>query len=96
MLRPMTEDHLTALLTTAEAKKDDKGFLKAAEGRYLSLHVASSGASLTVSKIEAVKTDKHLIHARTVRGEIFVLALEDIFAGSVEQPPNAGRKAGFG
>lgn len=91
----MTEDHLTALLTTAEAKKDDKGFLRAAEGRNLSLYVASAGASLTVTRVEAVKIDKQLVHARTVRGETFVLALQDVFAGSVEQPPSAGRKAGF-
>jgi hypothetical protein len=92
----MTEEHLTALLTTAEAKKDDKGFLRAADGRNLSLYAASSGANLTVTKVEAVKIDKNLLYARTARGEIFVLALEDIFAGSVEQPSSStGRKAGF-
>ena len=91
----MTEEHLTALLTTAEAKKDDKGFLRAAEGRHLSLYVATTGASLTVNKIDAVKVDKQLLYARTVRGEIFVLALQDVFAGAVDQPPSSGRKAGF-
>jgi hypothetical protein len=95
MLPAMTEEHLTALLTIAEAKKDDKGFLRAAEGRHLSFYVASSGASLTVGKIEAVKVEKHLVQARTVRGETYVIALEDVFAGSVEQPASAGRKAGF-
>ena len=91
----MTEEHLTALLTAAEAKKDDKGFLKAGEGRLISLYVASSGANLTVTKVEALKVDKHLIHARTTRGEIYILALEDVFAGAVDQPTSAGRKAGF-
>ena len=91
----MTEEHLTALLTTAEAKKDDKGFLRAAEGRNISLYAGTAGASLTVTKIEAVKIEKQLIHARTSRGEVFILALEDIFAGSVDQPLSSGRKAGF-
>jgi hypothetical protein len=95
MLRAMTEEHLTALLNVAEAKKDDKGYLKAGDGRALSFYAASSGANLTVTKVEAVKVEKHLMYARTTRGEIFVLALEDVFAGSVDQPPSAGRKAGF-
>ena len=29
----MTEEHLTALLSAAEAKKDDKGWVAAADGR---------------------------------------------------------------
>lgn len=91
----MTEEHLTALLSMAEAKKDDKGFLRAGEGRNMSLYAATAGASLTVTKVEALKVEKQLLYARTVRGEVFVLALEDVFAGSVDQPLSSGRKAGF-
>ena len=95
MLRGMTEEHLTALLTAAEAKKDDKGFLQVTGGRTLTLYVAPSAATLTVSKIEALRTERDLVHARTAKGELFVLALKDVYAGSVDAPTSGGRKAGF-
>jgi len=86
---------LTALLSAADSKKDDKGFLRTAEGRTLTLYVASSAASLTVNKVEAVRVDRGLVHARTTKGEVFVIALVDVYAGAVEAPPTGGRKAGF-
>lgn len=95
MLRSMTEDHLTALLTAAEAKKEEKGFLRMGEGRTITLYVASSAANLTVGKVEAVRSERGLLHARTSKGEVFVLALEDVYAGAVEALPSGTRKAGF-
>ncbi len=96
MLPCMTEEHLTALLAAAEAKKDDKGFLRVGEGRTLTLYVASTAATLTVSKVEAVKHERELLHARTTKGELFILALADVYAGAVDASPSAGgRKAGF-
>ncbi|MFO7179464.1 MAG: hypothetical protein DIU78_012260 [Pseudomonadota bacterium] len=95
MLPAMTEEHLTALLTLAEAKKDDKGFMRAGEGRSFTLYVASGAAGLTVSRIDALKLEKHLLYAQTTRNETFVLALEDVYAGSIEQSSGSGRKAGF-
>lgn len=95
MLRGMTEEHLSALLTAAEAKKDDKGFLSVTGGRTLTLYVASSAATLTVGKVEALRTDRDLVYARTAKGELFVISLKDVYAGSVDAPTSAGRKAGF-
>jgi hypothetical protein len=96
MLPNMTEEHLSALLAAAEAKKDDKGFLRAGEGRTLTLYVASSAASLTVSKVEALRAERDLLHARTTKGEVYVLALVDVYAGAVDaSPATGGRKAGF-
>ncbi|HET9955431.1 MAG TPA: hypothetical protein VFQ61_13040 [Polyangiaceae bacterium] len=91
----MTEEHLSALLSAAEAKKNDQGFLQPSEGRTITLYMASGGASLQVSKIEALRTERDLVHARTTKGELFVLALVDVFAGSVDGPSSGGRKAGF-
>jgi hypothetical protein len=91
----MTHEHLSALLTSAEAKKDENGWSKGAEGRLLTFYVAFSGAGLTVSRVEAVRAEGTLIKARTVKGEIYVLALSDIYAGAVEGLPSDGRKAGF-
>jgi hypothetical protein len=40
--------------------------------------------------------DGPLIAARTVRGEEYLLTLEDVFAGAVEPQAQGGRRAGFG
>ena len=90
----MTEEHLQALLAAAEAKKEERGH-SLPEGRSLTLYVASNGANLTVSRISTVRVDKGLIHARTIKGEYFVIALVDCYAGSLEAPPSGARKAGF-
>jgi hypothetical protein len=67
------------------------------EGRHVTLYVSASGTSLTVARIEAVRLDGALVRARTVRGEDYLLALEDVFAGAIEpQPQQSGRRAGFG
>jgi hypothetical protein len=91
----MTEQHFSALLMASEAKKASDGWLKLPEGRHLTLYVAFNGASLTVSRIEAVRAEGGLVRARTVKGEVFVLALSDVFAGAADAPAAGGRKAGF-
>ena len=92
----MTVDHLNAIIKAAEARKDDKGWFATQEGRHVTLYVASGGSSLTVSRIEALRVDGALVLARTVRGEEYLLALEDVFAGAVEPQAQGGRRAGFG
>lgn len=91
----MTQEHLYALLAAAGAKKDGDGWMKAPDGRHLTLHVASNGASLSVSKVEAIRVDNSLVHARTIKGDLFILAMNDLFAGAVEGVGATGRKAGF-
>jgi hypothetical protein len=92
----MTQEHWAALVEASGAKKDDKGFLAPPEGKLLTLYVASGNSTLSVQRIEAVKQDQALIHARTKKGELFVLALADVFAGAVEETQgSSNRKAGF-
>jgi len=91
----MTEEHLSALLAVADAKKDSDGWLTPPEGRQLTLYVAANGASLTVNRIEALRVEGGLVKAKTVKSELFVLALADLFAGAVDAPVNTTRKAGF-
>ena len=86
---------LTALLSAAEAKKDDKGWVGAADGRLFTFYVAYGGAGLTVGRVEAIKVDGKLVHARTNRGELYLLALSDVYAGAIEGPTATSRKAGF-
>jgi dTDP-glucose 4,6-dehydratase len=91
----MSEEHLSALLAAAEAKRGSDGWSRAADGRLLTLYVASGGASITIGRVEAVKLDQGVVMARTSRGETYVAALADVFAGAVEAPAAAARKAGF-
>jgi hypothetical protein len=92
---PMTGDHLSALLASVDAKKDDKGWTVCPEGRLLTLYAAFAGASLNVNRVEAVKVEGDLIHARTSKGEVFVIAKQDVYAGASEGPAMSSRKAGF-
>jgi hypothetical protein len=92
----MTEDHLTALVQAAEAKKDGQGWWVTQEARHMTLYVSSEGSSLTVSRVEAVRLDGPFVKARTVRGEVYIVALSDVFAGAVEPRAEGGRRAGFG
>jgi hypothetical protein len=92
----MTEEHLSSLLAVAEAgKKDKDGWLALPEGRHITFYCAYNGASLSVSRVSHLSREGELISARTVKGETFVLALSDIFAGAVEAPAGTSRKAGF-
>jgi hypothetical protein len=91
----MTQEHWAALVEASGAKKDEQGFLAPPEGKLLTLYVSSSSATLSVQRIEAVRHEAGLVHARTKKGELFVLALEDIFAGAVEESQGSSRKAGF-
>ena len=92
----MTLEHWAALIEASGAKKDDKGFLALAEGKLLTLYIVSGASTLSVQRIEAVRQEQALVHARTKKGELFVLALADIFAGAVEETQGSSqRKAGF-
>ena len=91
----MTLEHWAALIEASGAKKDDKGYLATPEGKLLTLYVSSGNSTLSVQRIEALREDKGLVHARTKKGETFVLALQDVFAGAVEETQNSSRKAGF-
>jgi hypothetical protein len=91
----MTSEHLTALLGAANTTTDADGWQKPAEGRTLTLHLASQGAQLSVSRISAVRVDKALLFAKSTHGEEYVLAIENLFAGSVEGLKDVSRKAGF-
>jgi hypothetical protein len=91
----MTLEHWAALVEASGAKKDEGGFLAPPEGKVLTLYVSSGSATLSVQRIEAVRQEQGLVYARTKKGELFVLALQDVFAGAVEETQGSTRKAGF-
>jgi hypothetical protein len=93
----MTPEHFDAILKNAQAKGDKDGFHVMPDGGSLTLYVAHDGASLSVSRIEAVKLEGELVYARTQKRETFAVVRSDIFAVAAEgasgQP---ARRAGFG
>jgi hypothetical protein len=91
----MTQEHLQALFAAAQAKKTEQGWMALPDGRAVTLYVAADGATLTISRVRALKLEGPLVHAETHKGEHYVVALEDAYAGSVEAPAAATKKAGF-
>jgi hypothetical protein len=95
----MTGDHLDAILKLAGAKSEKDGWATLPEGGTMSLHVAHDGASMTVSRIEALKQDGELVYARNSKRELFFVVRSDVFAVALEAESVAGkvaRRAGFG
>jgi hypothetical protein len=95
----MTDAVLKAALDEAQGKPGEGGFVELPEGRRITLHAAHAGVPLTVTKIEKIARAAGVIRARNERGELFVLAEDDVFAVSVEGnragATGAPRKAGF-
>lgn len=95
----MTGEHLDAILKLAGAKSERDGWLVLPDGSTMTLHVAHDGASMTISRIEAVKQDGELVYARNPKRELFIVARSDVFAVALEGEGTAGkvvRRAGFG
>ena len=72
----MTQDHLSALFAAAEVKKGDEGWMILPDGRSLTLYVAADGATLTVGRVQSLRLVGQLIHAKTNKGEHYIVALE--------------------
>ncbi len=92
----MISNMLDAILDEAHAKNVE-GERIMTEGRRVTLYAAHDGVQLTVAKVESVRVQGALVRAKNDKGDIYVLALEDLFAASVDGggPSATGRKAGF-
>jgi hypothetical protein len=95
----MTGDHLDAILKVSGAKSEKDGWLALPDGGTMTLHVAHDGASMTISRVEAVRLDGELLYARNPKREMFVVVRGDVYAVALESDASAGkvaRRAGFG
>jgi hypothetical protein len=93
----MVGDSLSAILEKANAKADKDGLLVLPEGTTATLYVSHNGVGLTVSKVDAARVDKALLHARTAKKETFTIELGDIYAVALEGTQGTPvRRAGFG
>ena len=91
----MTQEHLSAILDILSAKSDKDGWSTFSEGRGVTLYAAHDGVQLTVARVEAVAVKSGILRARTSKGEIYIIALEDVFAAAAEAAATQARKAGF-
>jgi hypothetical protein len=91
----MTQEHLSAILELISAKSDKEGWFVCTDGRGLTLYASHQGVQLTVPRVEAIAVKSGLLRARTSKGEMYLLALEDVFAAAAEATPTQARKAGF-
>jgi len=93
----MTEEMFRVVLETANAKSDKDGWSTLPEGRLMTIYAAHNGVQLTVAKVEGLKSASGFVKARTSKGDVYILALEDLFATAFDAGTEAlaGRKAGF-
>jgi hypothetical protein len=94
----MTDEMFRTVIETAGARADKDGWTALPDGRLMTLHAAHAGVPLTIGKVEAVKAAQRILWAKSSKGELFVLNLDDLFAAAFERggdTTTAGRKAGF-
>lgn len=93
----MESAHLKAILTdTAQATEKD-GWYETQEGKTMTLYANHNGSGVSAQKVHAVREQGELVHARTTRGETYVMYLSDVYAMVVEGTNETSkRRAGFG
>jgi len=94
----MTPVHINDILKICEASDGEGGFRELPQKTTLTLYLSKGGVGLTVSSIEAVALRGHTVQARTTKGDLYVVSLEDVFAANVEgrMKSKTERRAGFG
>ena len=91
----MTQEQLTAILEAISTKTDKAGWASLPDGRTLTLYAAHDGVQLTIARVEAMAAKNGLVRVRTVKGEMYLIVLEDLFAIAAEATPAQARRPGF-
>lgn len=93
----MSPEQVNEILQMCEASAGEGGFRDLPPKTTLNLYVAKNGVGLTVGSIEALAIKGLAVHARTTKGELYVVSLEDVFAAEVEGKAQSKtvRRAGF-
>ncbi len=92
----MDKAHLATILGLGGGKEGADGFTELPDGKSITWYVAHAGASMNVSKTTACKLDGALLVARNQKGELYVVALDDVFGASLEGgAASPARRAGF-
>ena len=90
----MNAEELEAVWNLAQVRTEDD-WRVLPEGKTLTLHIASAGVGLGVSKVEAVRLSGSLVYARSTRGDLYAFAASDVFACTLDGAEARSRKAGF-
>lgn len=94
----MSPEHLQEVLQLCDAADADaNGFRQLPKNTTLTLYVAKDSVGLTVANVEAVSHRGHHLQARTTKGDLYVLSLDDVFAANIEgrAQSKGARRAGF-
>ncbi len=92
----MTHAELDAILKTLNAKADKEGWTLLPEGSSATVHVAKDGASLALSRVEAIKVDGAIFYARTPKKELYATLVEGLLAIAFDPGSSQpARRAGF-
>jgi len=93
----MTKEMFDAMIARAECRDANGGRSEVPDGRSMTLYLSRDGASLQVSRVTELSLNDGIIEAIDKKGELFMLALADLFAASVSgaSKENPARKAGF-
>jgi hypothetical protein len=95
----MTPERLSEVLQMCEAgEAGPDGFREFASKTTLTLYITHGNATIVAQAIEAIVHKGGELRARTAKGEVWFINLEDVFAASVDgrAQPKSARKAGFG
>jgi hypothetical protein len=92
----MNREELDEILKAFETRAVKGEVLPSAEASF-SMYAAHSGASLSVTRIEALKIAGTVLFARTSKKETFAVPLASVFALSMDVSPGstARKPAGF-
>lgn len=93
----MSPEDIQEILKVCEATNGENGFRELPQKTTLNLYLAKNGVGLTVNNIEAVALRGHHLQARTQKGDLYMVVLDDVFAANVEgrAQPKGARRAGF-
>jgi hypothetical protein len=94
----MTPERLSEVLQLCDAgEAADDGFREFGAKTTVTLYVTHGSATLVAGGIEALAHKGGEVRARSAKGEVWFLNLEDIFAASVDGKVTSKtqRKAGF-
>ncbi len=91
----MTTQEFSGVLSVCGTKEVD-GWAVVPDGRHLTVHVASGGVGLTVTRIVKAQIAGSQVRLHTSKEETYVVSVNDIFACAFEDTDKrATRKAGF-
>lgn len=90
----MTLEELQRIVGLCDAAQEGE-WSRLPEGKSATFHVACNGVGLSVSRVGELKVAERQLLMKTARDELFVVALADVFACSIDQAGNQARKAGF-